>query len=170
MKITQQIHYINPKDAWSKIETVSLEELFWNYKENPKQIIRWQNEFYNLLVSKLLNWEVNLFNTTNNEVNHQLIKDFHNKKNEDNKALIAKIYWEKWIIIENSLKVIDVLEMWDYSLNQIYKKELYKNWIKDFTNIEELLKWLEIEFYKWNISLKELLETKKLFSRQIKLN
>jgi len=168
MKIKEQIHYINPKYAWKKVETVKLKELFSEYKENPKQIIRFNSKIYNNVIIQLLDWELNLFNLTDN-VNNELIRKFQQNKKDNNYALITEIYWERWIIKESSLKIAKILEMWNYWLKQIYKQELYKNWINNFENLEKLINWLVKEFYKWNISINKILKIKKLFFRQITL-
>ncbi len=168
MKIEEQIHYINPKYAWNKTETVKLKELFSDYKENPEQIIRFNKNIYNKTYLKLLDWELNLFNLFD-IINKEIITNFHKNKQENNYALITEIYWKQWIIKESTLKITEILKIWNYSLWKIYKNKLHKNWINNSKNLEELLNWLTQEFYKWNISIKDILKTKQLFFRQITL-
>ncbi len=176
MKIEKQIHCIKPKNWWT-IETVKLWELFKNYNEKSiKQIIRFNENIYNALEWKLLEWEVNLFNKVNPNVNSQLIKNFKNSPTENNKWLIIQIEPEiiSWqilpILIENSIKIVNILEMDDLFIEEdIKKQKLYKNWINKSENFEEFKKWYIEEFEKWRISKKEFESYLQLFYRKISL-
>ena len=63
MNTEKQIHYIRPK-YWWKIEKIQLWELFESYKKTwIKQIIRFNQNIYDVLNKRFDNWNnINLFN------------------------------------------------------------------------------------------------------------
>ena len=177
MKIEEQIHLIKPKNWW-KLETIKLWELFKSYN-TPwiKQIIRFNEKVYKVLLWKIQENNINLFNKIDPNTNSKLIQKFNSNLNKEynNKWLIIKIEPEiiSWqvlpILIENSLQVVKILEMNDLFIEDIKKQELYKNWINESKNFKEFKKWFIEEFEEWRITKKEFDSYLQLFYRKISL-
>ena len=175
-KIYKQLHYINPKFAWDKIETIQLSELFkeYNISEKISQLIRFNNQIYPKVIKWLNNWDLNLFNQENPQINDNLIEKF-NKSNSGFKWIITQIFpkiidWiSQPIIQESSIKICDILEMSDKIISDIIDLKLYQNWIWKYSNFEDFKKWF-IEEFEWNrITKEEFNSIKKMFYRKIKL-
>ena len=174
-KINNQIHYINPKCSWKKIETLKLSELFqeYNISKQTSQIIRFNKEVYPKVISWLSKWNLNLFNKRNPEVNNILIENFNNENHPNFKWLILEMYQNNWIsqpiIQESSIEICDILEMSDKKIKEIIEQDLYKKWIWEHRTFDDFKKWF-IEEFEWNrITEDEFKKMSEMFFRKIKL-
>lgn len=158
------------------VSTKKLWDLFQQYKiqwYSPQQIIRLTRDNY----GKFLNSSehITFFNTPD-DINNQLIQQLNSQSRRTKDQINTVLIWEishnqEWnpIIKEISLKPWVVDQMRNMSISEIYERELYKNWLWWFQTIDELIYWLEKDFYakkEWELWLER---NSKLLVRSVKL-
>jgi len=143
IEIPDQEHKISI--SWWNIQTIRLRDLFQEYGENVKQIIRLRPNIFAEIQEK--DWEcVNLFNLCD-PVNDRLISEY--EAGSPSQAIVTEVHGPEVIIQESSIIVTDVLEMQNITPEQIEERQLYTWSISQTKSVSELYGWLGNTFYTW---------------------
>ncbi len=157
LPIKEQIHWIQ---IWGVTESVILRELFQDYAW-VEQIIRFREDVCIRLHELLMSGNVHLFNTVD-LVNKSLLDRY--SQWEQARWLIASIN-DAGSILQESLKVVQVLHMRNIMVTDINPQWLLDKSIPQVWSTNNLLEWLGIVFY-WNTTR---LEEDSLLFRNISL-